>query len=290
MQERGLATDGHAKDTGTGIDTRGGCTGFGLLGGEFRDELVRRDPHAACEVLAFEHRVAKRPRDSFRIAEQHSRTGDVHECLVDADLLDERRERAEDVVETRTDLEIVRHVGGHEHRTGTQRAGTNGRHGRVDPEPTRLVGRRGHHSTRRPTTDDDGLPAQFGVPEEFNGHVERIHVDVKDRTLRWHSKGDASSARWHDAYDEGVVAPESPLSALPSGTARALAFVAILLTGLAGGLIGYALVDVQCAGTCGVPLGLGVLIGSVMFAGGSAIVAVLVLRALGEWREIEDRR
>ena len=113
---------------------------------------------------------------------------------------------------------------------------------------------------------------------------------MKDRTLRWHSKGDASSARWHDAYDEGVVAPESPLSALPSGTARALAFVAILLTGLAGGLIGYALVDVQCSGECSTPLGIGLFVGAVVTAGGTSIVAVLVLRALGEWRELQDRR
>lgn len=68
-----------------------------------------------------------------------------------------------------------------------------------------------------------------------------------------------------------------------------MAFVSILLGGFAGGLIGYALVDVQCDGSCGVPLGLGMLIGSVLSAGGTAIVAVLVLRALGEWREISDR-
>ena len=87
-----------------------------------------------------------------------------------------------------------------------------------------------------------------------------------------------------------VPTDQSPLSALPSGTARAFAFVAILVAGLAGGLIGYALVDVQCSGSCGTPLGLGVLIGSVAFAAGSAVVAVLVLRALGEWRQIEDNR
>lgn len=68
-----------------------------------------------------------------------------------------------------------------------------------------------------------------------------------------------------------------------------MAFVSILIGGLAGGLIGYALVDVQCDGSCGVPLGLGMLIGSVLSAGGTAIVAVLVLRALGEWREMSDR-
>lgn len=83
--------------------------------------------------------------------------------------------------------------------------------------------------------------------------------------------------------------PSTSLSALPSTAARALAFVSILVGGLAGGLIGYALVDVQCDGACGLPLGLGVLVGSVLSAGGTAIVAVLVLRALGEWREMSDR-
>lgn len=87
-----------------------------------------------------------------------------------------------------------------------------------------------------------------------------------------------------------VASDESPLSALPSGTARALAFVAIIVSGLAGGLIGYALVDVQCSGDCGLPLGIGVLVGSVMFAGGAAVVAVLGLRAVGEWRRIEDKQ
>ncbi|MET0144319.1 MAG: hypothetical protein ABW328_05985 [Ilumatobacteraceae bacterium] len=80
-----------------------------------------------------------------------------------------------------------------------------------------------------------------------------------------------------------------PLSALPSPAARAAGFVAILLAGLAGGLIGYALVELQCDGDCGLPLGLGILTGAVVAAGGMAIVAVLVLRALGEWRELQDR-
>jgi hypothetical protein len=81
--------------------------------------------------------------------------------------------------------------------------------------------------------------------------------------------------------------PDS-LSALPSTTARVLAFVAILMGGLAGGFIGFALVDVQCTGDCGLPLSLGIFLGSTISAGGTAIVAVLGLRALGEWREISD--
>ncbi len=84
-------------------------------------------------------------------------------------------------------------------------------------------------------------------------------------------------------------ADEQPLSALPSPAARAVAFVAICLAGVAGALIGYSLVELQCEGDCALPLGLGILAGAVTAAAGMSIVAVLVLRALGEWRELQDR-
>ncbi len=82
---------------------------------------------------------------------------------------------------------------------------------------------------------------------------------------------------------------ERPLSALPSTLARALAFAGILLGGLAGGFIGYALVDIQCEGSCAVPTGIGILVGAVGCAIGMAVVGVLALRAMGEWREVADR-
>lgn len=84
--------------------------------------------------------------------------------------------------------------------------------------------------------------------------------------------------------------PERPLSALPSPAARAAAFAAICLAGVAGALIGYSLVELQCDGDCAVPLGLGILAGAVAAAVGMAVVAVLVLRAVGEWRELQDRQ
>ena len=83
---------------------------------------------------------------------------------------------------------------------------------------------------------------------------------------------------------------ERPLSALPSPLARAVAFVSILIGGVAGAVIGFALVDIQYSGEADWPRGLGVVIGAAVAAGGTAIVAVLVLRALGEWRDINDRR
>ena len=82
---------------------------------------------------------------------------------------------------------------------------------------------------------------------------------------------------------------DRPLSALPSRTARIVAFVSVLVSGLAGGAIGYALVDVQCTGQCAVPTGLGLLIGSISFAAGMSVVAVLGLRAMGEWRERDNK-
>lgn len=90
------------------------------------------------------------------------------------------------------------------------------------------------------------------------------------------------------AYD-GSMVELRPLSALPSPMARMLAFVSILLGGIAGGLIGFALVDIQYSGTSKVPVGIGLFVGAVVAAGGTAIVAVLVLRALGEWRDIDSR-
>jgi hypothetical protein len=79
------------------------------------------------------------------------------------------------------------------------------------------------------------------------------------------------------------------LSALPSVGVRVAAFAAIVISGLAGALIGYSLVSLQCEGSCGVPTGIGLLTGALVAAGGMAVVAVVVMRALGEWREIEDR-
>lgn len=79
-------------------------------------------------------------------------------------------------------------------------------------------------------------------------------------------------------------------SALPSTGARVLAFASILIAGLCGGLIGYAVVDLQCEGDCTAPAGLAGLAGAVVFAVGVGVVAVLALRAMAEWRVIQHHR
>jgi hypothetical protein len=72
--------------------------------------------------------------------------------------------------------------------------------------------------------------------------------------------------------------------------ARVLAFVAIVVAGVSGGLIGFAFVKLQCHGSCSTPDGLGALTGAALAAGGVAVVAVLSRRALGEWDTIKAER
>jgi hypothetical protein len=78
-------------------------------------------------------------------------------------------------------------------------------------------------------------------------------------------------------------------SSLPPAGARILAFLSILVAGLCGGLIGYAVADLQCTEGCGgTRAGVGAVVGAVAAAGGVAVVAVLVLRAMAEWRTLRE--
>ncbi len=88
-----------------------------------------------------------------------------------------------------------------------------------------------------------------------------------------------------------------------------LAFGAVVLAGMLGALIGYGLVGASCserpprlqqllAGavrgyhahsrSCTVPLAGGTMFGAALAAVGAGVVAVLMLRAMGDWR-INDR-
>ena len=83
---------------------------------------------------------------------------------------------------------------------------------------------------------------------------------------------------------------QRPLSALPSVFARAVAYISIIIAGIAGALIGFTLVDLQCQGDCDVPNSIGLILGAATVALGMGVVAVLVLRATGEWKELEDQK
>jgi hypothetical protein len=75
---------------------------------------------------------------------------------------------------------------------------------------------------------------------------------------------------------------QRPLSALPSRAARAGAFAAIVLAGGVGGIIGWAFVSLQGGGELAASIGAAVV--AVLAALGTAVLSILVLRAMGEWR------
>ncbi len=77
--------------------------------------------------------------------------------------------------------------------------------------------------------------------------------------------------------------PRDRVSALPSPLARALAFGAIIVGGLCGGLIGWSLAKLQCTGDCATNAAIYAIVSTVLFAGGTAIVSVLIMRAMTEW-------
>jgi hypothetical protein len=92
-----------------------------------------------------------------------------------------------------------------------------------------------------------------------------------------------------DDHDSGASAgTPTAQTALPPVGARVLAFVAIVLAGAAGGTIGYAFADLQTTGDASVWTGLGAVIGALIAAGGTAVVVVLTLRAMGEWKTIKS--
>ncbi len=80
---------------------------------------------------------------------------------------------------------------------------------------------------------------------------------------------------------EGLEAP-LPSSPTPPTPARWLAFVAILVGGLLGGLIGYGTADIMFDDP--VIAAVGGLVGALGCAIGVGIVAGLTLRAMAEWK------
>lgn len=82
------------------------------------------------------------------------------------------------------------------------------------------------------------------------------------------------------------MSPIDPPSALPSVTARWMAFLSVFIGGALGAVIGGSFADLQCNGACDTWIGATLWVGSILGAAGAALVAALTLRALGEWKTV----
>lgn len=83
--------------------------------------------------------------------------------------------------------------------------------------------------------------------------------------------------------DNSRPASPGPATGAPPLGARIVAFSAILIAGLCGGLIGFGFAKLQCEGACGLQKGGFSFVGAIGAAVGVAIISVLTLRAMGEW-------
>lgn len=101
--------------------------------------------------------------------------------------------------------------------------------------------------------------------------------------------GDAPNPTGNDPGSAQTTSTGFVETGAPPLGARIAAFVAILMAGAAGGFIGYAITDLQCSGDCSLNKGLGGLAGALIAAVGVAIVSVLALRAMAEWKTIQAR-
>jgi hypothetical protein len=61
-----------------------------------------------------------------------------------------------------------------------------------------------------------------------------------------------------------------------------------VVAGAAGAAIGGSVVNIECRGSCATPIGAGAVVGGAGAAGGTGVVAVLTLRAMGEWKRISE--
>ena len=79
-------------------------------------------------------------------------------------------------------------------------------------------------------------------------------------------------------------------SSIPSVKARLLAITAITISGLCGGLVGYAVTDLQCENECDALSGSIGLVSALLCALGVSIVANLALKAMSEWKTTERQQ
>jgi len=92
------------------------------------------------------------------------------------------------------------------------------------------------------------------------------------------------------ADDAATPAPDDELvlraghPGVPTRSAVVLAVLGVVVAGIFGALIGWGLADVSQTDASGAVLVVGAAVGAIVAAGGVTIVAVLVLRAMVEWR------
>ncbi len=228
---------------------------------------MRRRPNSRASS-SVAHGGADRRGDRGAVAEQRRRTGHVEERLVERQRLDDRGEPIEDLAHVPADRRVQLVVAREEHGVRASSPGDARRHRRAHPVPPCLVRGRGDHapvarSRRRRPVGRRGRGGGAVRPTRRRHPCRRAgsSVGAPRQERRRAGSRRAGRRRCHRPSLADTIPRMGPepahderaLSALPSVGVRVAAFAAILVSGLAGALIGYSLIDLQCEGACGVP-------------------------------------
>ena len=147
------------------------------IGRDLGDELVRADPDRGVEAEL----VADPADERAHLRHRVGHAGEVEIRLVERQRLERDVELADEVDDLARRLAVVREVGRQPVRVGAHPPGARRRHRRAHAELPRLV-RSGRDDRPRPgPRHDDRLPDQLRMPQQLDRHVERVHVQMRDR-------------------------------------------------------------------------------------------------------------
>ena len=144
--------------------------------GDLRDQPVRadadrdRDPRARLDL-----------RDELaQHAQRLLALRDVGVALVEPDLAHDRQPRAHELPDLARLRLVGLEVGREEDGVRAQAPRLGGRRGRADAVLAGLVGRGRDHRARPAAGHDDGLADEVRPPQQLDGHVERVAVEMGD--------------------------------------------------------------------------------------------------------------
>jgi hypothetical protein len=165
--------------TVTALGGRSFCGGLlAHLGGDLGDQFVGRHADRAGQAEFVVDALLQAARDSLRVFAQ---VADIHESLVNRDLLDQRREIAQALHDLFGHFAVIAAVMRDDQQARAEPQRPAHRHGRTDPKAAGGVGAGGHHAAFvRPAAHREGLAAQGRVVQFFDGAEEGIQVEVQD--------------------------------------------------------------------------------------------------------------
>lgn len=182
VQEGQLLTGPHLPNSGALDHPLRRCPWLGRHRCQLGQELAGGDAHRAAQLQLAPHLIAHMMSDLYAAAEQAQRAGDIEERLIERERFDERCHRLEDLVDLGAHLRIQLVVTREEDHVRAQSTGSGRRHRGVQTEAAGLVRGCRDDASRPGATDHHRLPAQVGSLAQLHAHVERIHVDVQDRS------------------------------------------------------------------------------------------------------------